>query len=370
MLEAGISSAELGRRSNIASGTISKIINGGMSITIPMAVALAEGLQADVSSILTGLTNAATPKKAKPVANAQDALAIGIMSIDNKRFTCIKDHRGKIIGKSEIAIGLDLAESSSNLMSYIKESIENALPEGYQDDETLLKEARVNLVMQSFEFEETRKKFKFFAKRHFKEVNILPDWQIAYLAAFGDKPGISLIIDKGVSLSYMDHNILNKVGGWKFPVYDLGGENWIGLETIRHTIEAIEGYIPESQLAKNVIAKFSGKIEKITEVCFKNNRDADIYLSFCDFTLKAYASGDPNAEDIINEGYRLIERSINLVDRKCGNKFPITLNGSLAALYRPFLPEDRLEKKSTSTVDKVELLASLDEAYLKTKKIH
>jgi N-acetylglucosamine kinase-like BadF-type ATPase/plasmid maintenance system antidote protein VapI len=355
----GLSSTSLARTCKISTGTISKIINGNMSITIPMAMNLAEGLEVDINDLLKGLAQKNRNEKnlAEIVPNKKHDISIGILSINNKRLTCIKNHAAQIIGTSTLEGGLDLTETSGNLIHLINESIFQAMPKG-SVKESLLKNAKLNLVTQSYEFEDTRSKFVFFAQRSFKEVMLLPDWQITYLAAFEKEPGISLVTDKGVSLSYKQNGKLHKLGGWKFPVYDLGGENWLGVETIRHTIEAVEGYIPMSKLARDVLAKFNGKIEKITETCFKGNKDPDIYCTFTQILLRKYFTGDKIAKKILEQGFGAISQLIARVDQITGKKFKIALNGSLADVYKEFFNKTRLIN-SSSDAEKVRLLADL-----------
>ena len=165
--------------------------------------------------------------------------------------------------------------------------------------------------MQSYEFEDTRIRFINYASRLFQQVIILPDWQITYMKAFGKREGISLVVEKGASLSYRHNDQLKKIGGWKFPVYDLGGENWLGVETIKHTIEAFEGFVPMSKLAHNVLAKFNGKIERITEVCFKGNKDTDIYSLFTETLLYNYFIGDQAAKNIVENGFEKVNALIS-----------------------------------------------------------
>ncbi|NNM60199.1 MAG: XRE family transcriptional regulator [Legionellales bacterium] len=359
LTQAQLSSSDLAKRSGISPGSISKIMKGTMSITIPMAMNLAQGLDVDLTDLLSGLTEKNTKhkeKKAKLSASSDKPLAIGIVSINNRRFTCIKEHNGQIIGQSELEGGLDLAETTSSLMQLIQEAIKFALPEG-ENRESELKHATLNLVTQSYEFEDTRAKFSHFAERHFKHVLLLSDWQLTYLSAFKPEPGISLIADKGVSFSFMHHEKLKKLGGWKFPVYDLGGENWLGVETIRHTIEATEGYIPMSNLAHNVLAKFNGKIEKITEACFKRT-DHDVYCLFAEPLLRSYFTGDDAAKAILVKGFKKIYRSVEKIDELIGKQTNIVLNGSLADIYKPFFDESRLIT-STNEAEKAALLADL-----------
>lgn len=364
MNQENISSAALARKCKISSGTISKIINGSMSITIPMAMNLATGLGVNINDLLNGLIEekAKSDRLKKIKSNKNDNLSIGILSISDRRVTCIKDHTDKIIGTSELEGGLDLTETSGSLMLLIQESIQEALP-NYNTFQPKLKQAKLNLVTQSYEFEETRNKFIFFAKKYFGDVILLPDWQITYLAAFKNKLGISLITDKGVSLSYMHNGNLKKLGGWKFPVYDLGGENWLGVETIRHTIEAVEGYIPMSKLAHDVLAKFNGKIERITETCFKGEKNPDVYCLFSDLLLRSCLTGDKAATTILQNGFNLIYRAIEKINSIVGDTPKITLNGSLADVYKKFFDKKRLID-SPDDAEKVKLLTDITHDFL------
>lgn len=156
-----------------------------MSVTLPLAHNLATGLEIDLSEILKGLMLQGLKRTAykKITSYFGKQYSIGILSINNKRITCIKDCTGKIIGKSELQCSLDLAETSEILIDSIKESICVALLNDNIEGETL-KQSKLNLVTQSYEFEDTRSKFIFFAKRFFKEVQLLSDWQLTYLSTF------------------------------------------------------------------------------------------------------------------------------------------------------------------------------------------
>ncbi len=364
-----LSSTALARKCKVATGTISKIINGDMSVSVPIAAALAQGLEVDLSELLKGITlkGAAEDSYPKVKVKESDQLAIAVLSINNKRFACVKDYEGNVVGTSELEGGLDLTETSGSLLQSIRESIYNAVPKT-QENESRLKYAKLNLVTQSYEFEDTRNKFVLFAKRYFKDVLMLPDWQITYLATFKKDDGISLVTDKGVSLSYMHNGVLKKLGGWKFPVYDLGGENWLGVETIRHTIDATEGYIPMSDLAHNVLAKFNGKIEKITETCFKGPKDDDIYCLFTEILLRSYFTGDETAKTIIEKGFKSIYKGIDKVDEIVGKQLKITINGSLADIYKKFFKKERLIV-SPSDSEKTKLLAGITKEFLESHGI-
>ena len=371
MNEEGASITGLARRCKVSTGTISKVINANMSITIPMAMTIASGLNVGLAEIMNGLVtpNSSHEKPAIKPKNPNKKLFIGIVSINNIRITSIQNTSKDTIGTSELEGGLDLAESTSSLMQLIEESINAALPKHKPENEYELKYANLNLVTQSYEFEETRHKFINFAKKQFNDVRILSDWQLTYLSIFDKTPGISLIVDKGISISYMGDGTLKKLGGWKFPVYDLGGENWLGVETIRHTIEAAEGHSPMTKLAQDVLAKFGGKIEKITETCFKNTKDTDIFCLFADPLFHAYFRKDPAAEEIINRGFEFVARAINRVDNITKKQLKIAISGSLTDIYTPLIKKTRLIK-SLNNADKAALLAGITTEMLEDKGIY
>ena len=57
----GISITTLARRCKVSTGTISKIINAQMSITIPMAMTVAAGLNINLYELMKGLTDPIEP---------------------------------------------------------------------------------------------------------------------------------------------------------------------------------------------------------------------------------------------------------------------------------------------------------------------
>jgi len=255
-----------------------------------------------------------------------------------------------------------LAETIPSVFDRIIESLDKALVNYKDEHENYLKITHLTVVVQSYEFEDTRRKFENYLKKYFKSVNVLSDWQITYLAFFKKRQGISLVVDKGVSISYQHNGELKKLGGWKFPIYDLGGENWLGLMAIRHTIEAYEGYVLMSDLAKDVLSKFDGKIEKILETCFKSEKNPDVYCLFAEILLRNYLTGDETSKKIVGDGFALINKLIEKVDETVGEKRNIVLNGSLSKIYKSFLPETRLIK-SIGSEKRVEILADIAREY-------
>lgn len=363
MNEKSLSLSKLAQRSSVSAGTLSKILNGHMSVTVPLLSTIAEGLGCGLEELLQGLADFNSVSK-KTKDSLSTAWHIAIISISNRRITCIKDAQHQTLGTSSLEGGLDLMETPGKLMSLIQESITAALSDT-KVSSGQLKQAVLKLVTQSYEFEESRQRFTHYAEKTFSKVICLSDWQITYHSSFGKKPGISLIVEKGVSLVFRHHDKLQKLGGWKFPVYDLGGENWLGLETIRHTVEAVEGYVDMSELAHQVLAKFNGKLETITESCCKGNRQEEIFCLLAETLFRAYFTDDPAAKEIIQRGFKHIKKIIDQIDQIVGRPLSIAINGSLADIYRPLIDQNRLIQ-SDSDDKKAETLAIMSDEVLST----
>ena len=363
-----ISNSELAKRSEISTAAVSKILNGNMNITVNIAISLAKGLQCSLNEIFDGLDSFdKSIQLGEPTTPSESKYLIGIMSIERKRFTVVCDNNHKIIGKAELEGGLDLVDTSNTLYKRVIESIDNALSSN-QINDIDFKEVTLNLVTQSHEFTDTKLRFNNFMERYFKEVNLLPDWQITYFSAFGHEPGISLILDKGTSLSFLHKNRLHKLGGWKFPIWDFGGENWIGNEAIKHTIAAKEGYVSMSSLAEDILSKHNNSIDRIVETCFKS-KNADIFSSYFPDVLNHLYRQDEAAIKIMKQGYEHISQALDRAYNIIGNKVPIAVTGSLSHVYHDYIEKDKLSHqvaKPTTTFSKVTLLATITRQYLQS----
>lgn len=348
-------SSDLCKLCEISSGTMSKIVAGQMNVSITILLKLARGLELDLPDFLEGIYS--PPKKQKESDKKQvTQLFAGILTIGDRRITSIQDEAGKVVGNSELEGSLVLTDSFPNFINLIKKSIASALNEESDNiDYSLFK---VAAVAHCYELEETRSKYQHHGEQSFKSLEILADWQITYLSAFSNDQGMSIVVDKGVSLAFKANGQLHKLGGWGFPTYDIGGEYWLGLMTVHHTIEAQQGLEPKTPLSKKVITKYDGKLEKLVEFCLKNNKTADVYCTFYDQLINSYLSGEEKAKEILLAGYTQIERLINQADKVAGRKLKISLNGSMARYYKEFIDQKRLIKDAQES-EKASLLAEI-----------
>lgn len=369
---------ELIKLSGLPASTVSRILSGERNFTIDKMIPIARALNINISEFFTGiLTKDANSQKTIQVSIPQ-YLSAGILSIDRKRFTCIKDVNQKIVATSVLAGDLDLAEPIANILAQIEDSICTALLnspiEKYQKiSESKIRQAEflstinLNLVTQSYEFLEKRKNFIYKASQIYKSVIHLPDWQLTYLSDFQKTKGIALIVDKGVSLSFLHQGKLQKLGGWKFPAYDLGGENWLGNQAVQHAIEAAEGICETTKLSSAILAKYDNKLYKLVETCF-HNANADVFCQFYEILALCYFQKDKKAQEIINTGFKEIMRLVNTVKNKLKTKMEISISGSLANIYQHHFDQKHLSE-SVSYPEKTSLLADINKKYLADKSV-
>lgn len=359
--------------SGLPASTVSRILSGERNFTIDKMIPIARALNINISDFFSGIQTKDDNKEKGSLIDDKQLLSIGILSINRKRFTSIKDVNQKLVATSVLSGDLDLAEPIATLLVQIEDSIVAALrnssikqhqkmPESEIRKIDFLGTINLRLVTQSYEFLERRKNFIYKSSMIYNSVIHLPDWQITYLSDFKETPGISLIVDKGVSLSFMHQGILKKLGGWKFPAYDLGGENWLGNQAVQHTIEAAEGMCEPTKLSATILTKYNNELYKLVETCF-HGATTDVFCRFCETLVSCYFQEDYKAQEIIATGFKEIMRLVNAATNILQTKMKISISGSLANVYQHHFDEELLIK-STENQEKSSLLANIDKEFL------
>jgi N-acetylglucosamine kinase-like BadF-type ATPase/transcriptional regulator with XRE-family HTH domain len=326
------------KRCKISTGMANKILNAKVSITVATLYNIADGLGVSLKVILKGIAvdHADEPEIAIDTAS----IYCGILSMGDRRLCAVTSEvqKSEFASMKEFDGSIVLTDSPSVIIQTIKRSVNSLLGGTVKD----FKKVNVAVVAHCYELEEALRKLVLSAQKHFANIAVFPDWKATYRAAFGKQDGISLVVDKGVSISYQHGDEIKKYGGWGFPIYDLGGEYWLGMVSVRHTIQVVEGFDEKSLLSREILAKFGGKLETLIEECIRNNRNPDIYSNFCDMLLHAYANGCPKAQSILDEGYSYIGRALDAIDGKVGQQNKISINGSLAGVYGRYIGKARV----------------------------
>lgn len=346
---------QLSQISGISLAHISKILNSKVNPTIIMLQHLSCALDVHISYFfekLPGVTK--VTDSTRPVS---ETLTVCILSIGDKRIVHISSSTNKDYGYLELPSNIKLSETVNTSIDKIKYSIDTILNNNNIHD---LEYHNCNVIIsvQCFEFSNSKNKLIDACKRIFNSIEIYPDWQITHVSSFKYKSGISIVADKGLSISYFYQNKLYKIGGWGFP-HDIGGEYWIGLQAAQYALRVLDGFESHTTLSNSIITKFNNNAERLIEYCSINNLGA--YLELSTTVLNHVALHDNHAISIISKGYSYIEDIISYIDNITkDSSSPITLHGSIANIYTSYIPKSR-HFSSPSNQTQCQMLSKLSE---------
>ncbi len=363
MHKKGISLRLLAKQCDMSAANFSKILNGYIKLNFNTLIKIANNLNVDLQNdILVGIvtTNAMQD-------NGNKYVNIAILSSNQKILIYICDQSYNLIVNFIVSGELNLLTDHSNIIKLINDNIYLAVKNlsAEKRNFVLNSNIKLKLLVQSYDITSKRNSFYHMSLKFFDKVYLYPNWFINLYSNFNNADGIILFLDKNITLAYNYNNIVKRIGGWQYPLYDLGGENYLGIATIRHTIEVLNDYIPMTGLANHVIAKCNGSIENICEMCLCSN-DVNKYAVFHEMLLHCYFTGELEAKKIIEKSVNHIKKLINVADKKIGRKLKIAVSGSLARIYAPFLDQSRLVI-AVSETKQLQILVKMKNDFYETR---
>ncbi len=172
----------------------------------------------------------------------------------------------------------------------------------------------------------------------FPNFQLLTDAQIACLGAHGGQEGAIFIIGTGaIGISYRNGQ-WQQVGGWGFPLDDMGSGAWLGQQAIRAAINQHDGLITNSLLADMIWQHFDHLPEAL--ISWSQHASSGNYGEFAPLVLNAFNQHDPVAVEIVQQQVTLLSRQIDALHT---DGHPLCLMGGLADWVTVQLPE-RLQK--------------------------
>ncbi len=190
----------------------------------------------------------------------------------------------------------------------------------------------------------------------FRSVRYLNDATIACLGAHGGKDGGVVIVGTGsVGLARIGAREI-RIGGYGFPVSDEGSGAALGLAALRMALEAYDGRIPKTPLAREVMRRF--KDDHLEVIALADNATATDYARFASLVFDFAAQGDAAARALVRDAANAIDA---LAERlfKCGAP-RLALLGGLAERMQPYLAPEisaRLVPPLGDAIDGALLLA-------------
>jgi len=168
----------------------------------------------------------------------------------------------------------------------------------------------------------------------FDTVILESDALAACLGAHNGQDGAILIIGTGVVGYKIIQGKHQRVGGWGFPYDDTGGGAWLGLETIRYTLESYDGRRKSSAFLREVYKFFHQNIEEL--IAWTTQATATEYAKFAPLLIEYLHKKDPYALELMERGAIALSKVLKtlLADSE---SIPVCLCGGLASYMQPYL---------------------------------
>jgi glucosamine kinase len=176
--------------------------------------------------------------------------------------------------------------------------------------------------------------------RHpFGGLALATDAHVACLGAHQGPNGGVVVVGTGSCGLALPRNLPRQIGGWGFPISDCGSGAWIGLQAIRHALEALDGLAPRGPLDEALLPEFEADAEQ-----FVGWLDAATPRDYAAFAPRVFdqAETDPTAAAILAEAGVAIGTLIDAVADQPVEA--VYLLGGLAEPLHPYLPKAAVER--------------------------
>ncbi|MCF6766485.1 XRE family transcriptional regulator [Thiotrichales bacterium 19S3-7] len=325
---------ELAKASNITYSSLNPIINGERDFAVTKLVKLANALNCDPNTLLSGTYNQPIKSEYKLI---KPAFYISCISIDQITYCSILNVNNKQSNKLIIPQGVACDNNAEHFIQLMIEKIHKEIS-NFEP-----KKASVFFSVQAYEYTTKREKIIEFGKYQFLDFVLQADWSANYKAFIENSNGICITIGNGLSIVYSQNNgnTLNKIAGLGFPISDDGGNLWLGCQAIRHAIDVKENLCEPTYLSDRILSLFNSDLYAISEQV--SNNYIDVFIT-CSRLVKETAHKQSKSKEIIEQGFLNIMSKIKSIDKLIGTELPIVLTGESAFLYEDFFDKSRVVK--------------------------
>ena len=191
----------------------------------------------------------------------------------------------------------------------------------------------------------------------------------ACLGAFDGKDGAILILGTGSCGGIMNNGELTTMGGWGFPISDLGSGAHLGLAAIQYALKAHEDIREKTPLSEEIMETlFQNRAENA--VGWQQTAKPADYGKVAELITRHLKQGDALAKQVMEgaakEAADIIRSLLKRGARGCA------LVGGVSEHIKPFLPEDLVEVTFIPGPDRDALHGALrmaEQSYLESLKV-
>lgn len=169
----------------------------------------------------------------------------------------------------------------------------------------------------------------------FANADVEFDGLIALQGALGDQDGVVAILGTGTSYIIRQNGTVYSVGGWGFPLSDLGSGARLGQSLLQECLLVQDGIRPGSRLTQDVLAEFDNKPDNLVEFAW-TAKPGD-FGKYSPRIFQYAREGDAVAVKLLMQSAEYISETLEHLISKGAER--ISLLGGMAPLYVKWLPE-------------------------------
>lgn len=182
----------------------------------------------------------------------------------------------------------------------------------------------------------------------YSHLDILTDAQTACLGAHAIDDGAIYIIGTGsVGISWHNQQ-WRKIGGWGFPLNDIGSGAWLGFRALQSAIQQYDGLLETSELTEKVWTHFNHDMSQL--LTWSSNATSGHYGQFAPLVTQAHERGEKIALEIVDQQIAHIEDQLNVLVK---DDLPLCLMGGLSHWVADRLSEKLSQRLSNAKNDAI-----------------
>lgn len=161
------------------------------------------------------------------------------------------------------------------------------------------------------------------------------DGLIALQGALGDTDGAVAILGTGTAYIIRQRGQVYSLGGWGFPISDLGSGARIGQSALQECLLAYDGIHPSTALSTALLDKFDNRPDNLVE--FARDASPGDFGEYAPMVFRFADEGDAAALRLLANAASYVSETLDVLIAKGCKR--ISLLGGMAPLYKRWLPQ-------------------------------
>lgn len=171
----------------------------------------------------------------------------------------------------------------------------------------------------------------------FAHADVEFDGLIALQGALGDQDGVVAILGTGTAYIMRQNARVHSVGGWGFPLSDLGSGARLGQSLLQECLLVHDGIHEGSALTKDVLDGFANKPDNLVEFAW-TAKPGD-FGKYAPRLFQYAQKGDAVARKLLEQSAHHISETLAMLINQGAER--ISLLGGMAKFYAEWLPQSQ-----------------------------